>query len=91
MHKKGTQWIVIMIDSTVIRTVHQVLQTCSDIFPIPKTLREVCTKSSGRLSYKVSRLTGQLMGQNPKELPKTHSHTHAKAIILWKTAIVNRK
>ena len=51
MHKKGTQWIVIMIDSTVIRTVHQVLQTCSDIFPIPKTLREVCTKSSGRLSY----------------------------------------
>ena len=29
---------------------------------------EVCTKSSGSLS----RATGQLMGQNPKKLPKAH-------------------
>ena len=33
----------------------------------------------------------QLMGQNPKELPKTHSHAPAKAIILWKTAIVKQQ
>ena len=31
------------------------------------------------------------MGQNPKELPKAHSHAHAKTIILWKTTTVKRK
>ena len=33
----------------------------------------------------------KLMEQNPKELPKAHSHAHAKAMILWKPATVKRK
>ena len=48
----------------------------------------VGTKSSERLYIPPPHLVGQLKGQNPKDLPKTHSHTHAKAIILWKTATV---
>ena len=39
----------------------------------------------------ISRPIGQLMGQNPKELPKAHLHAHAKAMILWKTVTVKRK
>ena len=34
---------------------------------------------------------GQLMRQNPKELPKAHSNAHAKTTIVWKTATVKRK
>ena len=39
----------------------------------------------------ISRPTDQLIGQNPRELPKAHLHAHAKAMILWKTVTVKRK
>ena len=63
---------------------------------LPRSQRGLCALMSiyGGLHQKFwtqSRPTSQLMGQNPKELPKAHSHAHAKAMILWKTAAVKRE